>query len=348
MSQDLYTQLRIEDKEDAMLEISGEIAWAQLEKYYETSLQKTAEQIEIDGFRKGKAPHEAVESHVGQMSILQEAAQAALGDVYPAIVLEKKLKVLGYPQISITKIGHGSELGFTITTAVIPEVTLSDYKKIAAKHNKEEIKIEVSEQELEESIDRMRNMYAHSMGSEQKKGDPDVEHDLPELTDEFVGKLGDYKTVKEFREKFTEELRSHKEIEEQGKRRENMVLEISKDSSFEVPAVMVEAEIDKMLGAMREDVSRMGLEYDKWLEHSGKTEEDMRTEMKDDARDRARADVVLKEISLAEKLVPDQDKINEQVAKIQEAHPDAPEENIRAYVENIYINETVLEFLEKQ
>ena len=103
-----------------------------------------------------------------------------------------------------------------------------------------------------------------------------------------------------------------------------------------------------MLAAIKDDIARMGLEYKAWLEHSGKSEADMRTEMHDDAVARARADVVLKKIASEESITPDQDQVASQMSAIKEVHPDIPEENIRSYLENIYLNEATLKFLEEQ
>jgi len=347
MADTLYSKIEIATGDNSQLGITGTVVWEKVESYYKTTLEKMAADVELDGFRKGKAPIDQVESKLGQMAIMQEAAQRVLGDVYPAIVMEKKLAVIGYPQISLTKLAHGSDLEFLITTAVLPEIELGDYKKIAAGLNKEEVSVEVSEEELQQNIDQLRNMYAHTAEEGEDVSEKDSKK-LPELTDEFVGTLGDFKTVDEFKEKMKSQLTEQKETAEKGKRREAIIMAIAETGKFEIPEILIEAEKDKMLGAMKDDIARMGLEYSAWLEHSGKTEEEMRTEMTKDATDRARAELVLKEIAKLEKLSADETEMDKQIEQIKQAHPDAPEENIKLYVENIYVNEAVCQFLESQ
>lgn len=346
----LYSNINVETQEQSTVEITGSVAWDKLSPYYDKQLDKLAEEVEIDGFRKGAAPKEMVEKELGEMRILQEAAQDVLGNAYPAIVTEQNLSVIGYPQVQITKLAKGEDMEFNITTAVTPEVELADYKKIAAEKNTEEITAEVTDEEFEQQVEQLRNMYAHSAegAADTGKGDPEAEHDLPELTDEFVQKLGDYQDVDDFTTRFREELRERKLQDARAKRREEIINAIVEQSNLDLPDVLVESEKDKMLAQIKDDIARMGLEYNAWLEHSGKSEDDMRTEMHSDATARAGADIVLKEIARIENISPDEEKVQGQISAIQEVHKDIPEEQIRVYVENIYLNEAVLAFLEEQ
>ncbi len=346
----MYKIIEKNSQEPSAMEIKAEISWDHLEKFYQKRLEKIAEHAELDGFRKGKAPLEVVEQQVGQMEILQQAAQDALGDAYPAIILEEKLRVLGYPQMAITKIAHGADLEFTALTALMPEIQLPDYKSIAAKHNKEQKKVEISDEEFDQSVQRMRSMYAHSMNPDvvQETGDKDVIQDLPELSDEFVSKLGNYANVEDFTTKFRQELTDQKKHQEDGTRREAIIQAIAQEIHVEIPEVLVESEKDKMLAAIKDDISRMGLEFDAWLNHSQKTEKEMRKEMNEDAKERALADLILKAIAQEESITPQEEDVEAQISAIAEVHKDVPEENIRSYVENIYLNQSVLEFLDKQ
>lgn len=345
-----YTILETKELEQSSVSMTAEIAWEIFQDYYARRLDRITENIELDGFRKGKAPRDAVEQQVGQMEILQQASQDVIGDVYPAMVLEKELHIIGYPQIAITKMAYGSPLEFSVTTAVMPVIELPDYKNIAKKANQEEITVEVTDDEYNQAVDRIRTMYAHTATEphEHGKGDPDSEHDVPELTDEFVAKLGEYSSVADFETKFRQEMVERKQSDELAKRRESIIQDIVKETPLDLPEVLIESEKDKMLAAIKDDISRMGLEYSAWLEHSGKTEEEMRTEMHDDAVSRAQADVILKTIAREENISPDEERMAEQMSVIKEVHKDVPEENIRAYLENIFLNEAVLQFLDAQ
>ena len=83
---------------------------------------------------------------VGELSILEEGAYQAIREALPQLLSEHEYDFIGAPEVTITKIAQGEPLGFKIKIAVMPEVKLADYKKIAKEENlKEAPKIEVSE-----------------------------------------------------------------------------------------------------------------------------------------------------------------------------------------------------------
>src|SRR5690606_38080930 len=102
---------------------------------------------------------------------------------------KEDIKAIGHPQITITKIAEGADLEFKIVTAVLPEITLGDYKKVAKEENAKKYEVEVSEKEVEEAVMNLRKMRAQQEHTKnQKEGDEPIswndikEEDLPELT----------------------------------------------------------------------------------------------------------------------------------------------------------------------
>lgn len=371
----IYEQLEITDAENSRVGIKAAISWDHFAPYYEKALDAATKTAKLDGFRPGHAPRDAVEAQVGQMNILQDAAQAVLGDAYPAIVTDNKIRIIGYPQISITKIAHGEELGFFISTDVMPEVTLPDYKSIAADHMKTDLDVQVTDEDVDGQLKQIQEMYAHTMqqGEEKTEGasedkaeetgeeeageetkdkidqsDKKADKKTVEITDEFVQKLGDYKTVDDFKTQLRADILKQKETQARDKRREDIMSDIADKTEITLPEAVIAAEQDKMLAQIKDDISRMGMEFEAWLEHQKKTEEDVKKEIEPDARKRATVDWLLKEIGRDAGISADQEKVDAQVETLTTQHPDAPLENIRAYVENIYINEAVIDFLESQ
>src|ERR1035437_5036608 len=152
-----YTNIVLNSLPEREMEIVGQIAAERMSELRGKALQKVKEGAEIDGFRKGNAPDSLVTQKVGEMRLLEEAAEIALSEEYPNILEEHNIDAIGRPEITITKIGEGSPLEFKIKTALMPEVKSGDYKKIA-----EEIKnktatsagteTEVSEKEIEDVV----------------------------------------------------------------------------------------------------------------------------------------------------------------------------------------------------
>ena len=121
----------IKKLEKSEVEIIGSIPALQFMGYENEALASMGEKMEIPGFRKGKAPANLVKGAANEMMILEEMAELALYSEYPKILEENKIDAIGRPQISITKIAKGNDLEFKIVTAVLPQIELPDYKKLA-------------------------------------------------------------------------------------------------------------------------------------------------------------------------------------------------------------------------
>ncbi len=106
-----------------------------------TQKDKAAEalstRLEIDGFRKGKAPYEVVKQYAGGARIFEEAAYIIIEKKYKEIIAQSEFKIIGRPKIEIKKIAEGNPLIFNMTIALYPEVKLADYKSIALESAKE-------------------------------------------------------------------------------------------------------------------------------------------------------------------------------------------------------------------
>jgi FKBP-type peptidyl-prolyl cis-trans isomerase (trigger factor) len=344
--------LEINKKEKSTVEIKGEISWEDFEKSRGEALKKIGKNLEIDGFRKGKAPENMVVEKLGDGIILEEMAQITLSKVYPKILMENKIDAIGYPQINITKLASGNPLGFTITTAVIPEIALPDYKKIAGETNKKAEKVEVTDEEYKNFTLQLRRAKAHD---DFHKQNPDVkghdhpevkDEDLPELDLEYVKTLGDFSDMADFEKKVKEDILRDKEFRAKEKNRLSIIEEIEKNTTIEVPDILIKSETEKMVARMKGDVERMGLKFEDYLKSLNKTEEDLRGEFKSDAEKRAKVQMIVSEIAVKENVKPDQDKVNEEIKKVMDAYKDADEANARVYIENVLINEEVFKLLE--
>ncbi len=332
-----YTNIEIKKLENSEIEISGEILSETLEEKKDKALENVAKDIEIKGFRKGNVPKDVAQKHVGEMALLQEAAELALSEAYPNIILEHKLSPLGNPAISLTKLAPKENLGFKMKIAVMPEVTLPDYKTIAGKiANKEEEVEEVTDKEVDETIDQIKKQHALQ----------DKDAKQPEINDEFVKTLGDFKDVADFKAKIKENIGLEKKRIAKEKKRNEIIEEIIDKSKVSLPQLLVNSELERMFGQFKSDVERAGLTYENYLKEVKKTEEDIRKEWMPIAEKKAKMQLVLNQIAIEEKIKPEEDQVKKEVEHLLEHYKDAPEERIKIYVETMLTNEKVFEFLE--
>ncbi len=351
-----YSDIVITSLPEREVEIIGAITAEKMSAMREKALKKIKESFEVDGFRKGNAPETVIIQKVGEMAIMEEAAEIALGEEYPNILEEHNIDAIGRPEISITKIGVGSNLEFKIKTALLPEVKLTDYKKIAKKENAKETKTpEVTDKEVDEVIKNIQQNIAHQkMHDEAGLGAHSHDHgeikdeDLPEVTDEFAKMIGGFKDVAELREKIKENVGKEKELKEKDKHRTDILEAIMKDSTIDLPKIIVDGETDKMLAQFKDDIAKSGVSYEDYLKHIKKTEEDLRTEWKDTAVKRAKSQVILNTIAKEENITPEEEEIKKEMENILAHYKDAERFRVRMYVETFMTNELVFKFLEGQ
>lgn len=364
MTDKKYT-IEIKKNDDSTVTMTGEIAYETLAKYRKAAIEHIGKDIKIDGFRPGHIPENVLIERVGEMAILSEMAERAMAKAYPEMVKEQGLDVIGYPQVQLTKLAPENPLGFTLTVAVVPEVKLPDYKKIAADLNKKKESTEVTDEEVQKQIEdilRQKSAYERlqKKAADKKEGDaPEAEEapiekeediPIPELTDELVktlGQPGQFESVDDFKAKIKEHLAIEKEREVTSKHRAEITDAIIEKSEMVLPKVMVEAEMNQMFAQMQADLERAQLKFEDYLEHIKKTKEDLQKEWTPSAEKRAKLQLVLNKIAEAEKIEPDAGLVDHEVEHLMEQYKDADEARVRVYVSSILANDAVMKMLEE-
>lgn len=341
--------------EKSRVEIKASIPAATFDSYKSKALESIAKVVKIDGFRPGHVPANVVEKHVGDTAVLDEMAQLAISDAYPTLLVENKVDAIGRPGIAITKMAPGNDLEFTITTAVMPTINLADYKKIAQGVNAQNAEITVAESEIDSALLELRQMRAHNEMHEQGIEHHDHDHtkidekDLPELTDEFVKTLGKFEGIEDFKTKLRENLKKEKEAREVEKKRVALIDGIIAESTIDLPDMLVDFELDKMMQQFAHDISMMGMTMEDYLKRIEKTEAQLKTEWYENASKRAKMQLILDEIATKEKLAPTEEEVTTEKNKILDMykdHKDVSEDRVHAYVVQILTNAKAFEYLE--
>lgn len=381
MYMDFIKTFTVTKEPDAQVKIEGEVPYDELAKERQAAITKLGQNVEVDGFRKGHVPENIILAKVGEMAVLNEMAERALGKIYPAILKEHNVDAIGYPQIQVTKLAPDNPLGFTATVAVVPEITLPDYTALAKAANQDKASAEVTDEDVEKQIgeilrqkvayERLQKKAAKEAEAKEAVTDPtdlptpeseaqksaeqdDAEFDpenieLPALTDELVqtlGQPGQFQSVDDFKAKIREHLEIQKKQEAEAAHRAKITDAIIEKTEMELPQVLVNSEINQMFGQMEEDLTRAGLKMDDYLAHIKKTKEELVTEWTPAATKRAKLQLILNEIAQKEDIKPDEEQLNAQVAQLKEQYKDADEMRVRVYVASVMTNEAVMQFLE--
>lgn len=344
--------------ENAQVEIKVVLPVKELEKHREEVEKEAISHVKVDGFREGNVPRDIAMKHIQPLRVFEEMAQRAISAKYVDILENTKVKAIGHPQIMITKIAEGSDLEFTITTAVLPEVKLADYKKIAKTEMDKEDDLSVTDKDIQDAIDNIRKMRAQQTlsenpkeGEEPKSWNDIKDEDLPEVDDEFVKSVGKFENVDDFKSKIKENLESEKKAKAIEKKRIAMIDAILADSEIEVPDMMVDYEVNKMMHEFEGNIAMTGMKFDDYLKSINKTRDDYKKEWREQGLKRAQSQLMLNHIATQENIEPKDEDVEAEVSKIMEQYKDQKgidENNVRAYVASVLTHQKVFEFLESK
>ncbi len=337
--------VNVKELPDSKVEITGSVTWEAVAKYEKRAFEHMAGHLNIDGFRKGHIPENVAKSHIPEELLLNDMAEKALQDIYPEIIKETTIDVIGRPELAITKIARNAAVEFTITATVLPTIELPDYKKIA-KGIDPVTEEAVTEEDIEKVVQELRQLraYGHVHGADQEHNH---EEPLPEVTDEFAKSFGEFEDVKQMREKIRENVAREKAQDAKDKRRIAIMEGIVEKTDFVIPAIVLQSEQEKMLAQVEADITRAGFTLDDYLKQSNLTKEGMMNDFKPEAEKRARVQLVLNAISRKENIVPADEEVQVETERLMAMYPGADQVRTAAYVDMMLTNEKTLSLLEE-
>lgn len=315
-------------------EFIGEVPYAVIEPYRASALETIAKETEMPGFRKGHVPHDLVLKRIGEVAVLEEATEHFVREFYPELVAAHKLDVVGRPNIAVTKLAPHNPVGLRITVSLYPEVVLpKHWKDIAAN-----VPLEPAEAATDEEVDKTLEQLRQS-----RKKDGII----PELTDEFAKSIGAFESLDALKEQIKKGVSEEKQRAAREKRRGRIIDAVLEKVEVDPPRIFVEAELDKIISHMREDVVRFGVKYEDYLKQINKTESALREEFRDQAAKRAKLQLTLNKIAADENIEPEAEAVEHEMQHALTHFPDAQPELVRIHIETVLRNEKVLQVLEK-
>ncbi len=151
-----------------VLEVEKDKFQAALDKAY----RKVKNNIYIPGFRKGKAPRKIVEGMYGASVFYEDGINLLFPDVWEQVVEAEKLNVVGTPSVADINVDENGVLELTVEAGLYPEVTLGQYKGLAA----EKPSVEATEEEVDAEVKKLadRNATVETVERAAEDGDTTV------------------------------------------------------------------------------------------------------------------------------------------------------------------------------
>ncbi|MBT3230732.1 trigger factor [Candidatus Uhrbacteria bacterium] len=175
--------------------------------------------------------------------------------------------------------------------------------------------------------------------------------DTPKFDDAFAKNLG-MKDVKDLEGKLIENLTKENQVEEDRRQEKEMLELLSGKSNFDdIPDLLVNQEVDKMINEMKQAVAQRGVEFEEYLTSIGKTFADMKLDFATNALTRVKVALLLKEIAKLEDVKVEAKELDAEIVKVAEKYEKEDQKKYiqspqyRDYVEMQMKNKKTLDIL---
>lgn len=155
----------VEKKENNTAVFTVETDKAEFEAAVQSAYLKNKSQINIPGFRKGKAPRQVVEGMYGAEVFYQDALDELAPKAYEQGVTENELRVVGAPSITNVEVTDDRTASYTFSVDLYPVVTLGQYKGLEA------VKpvVAISDEDVDKELESVRKRNARQVSVDDRE-----------------------------------------------------------------------------------------------------------------------------------------------------------------------------------
>ncbi|OGK22268.1 hypothetical protein A3C98_00035 [Candidatus Roizmanbacteria bacterium RIFCSPHIGHO2_02_FULL_37_15] len=125
------------------IEIVVDVPKNTIEEKYKTAFSNLLQNLQVQGFRKGKVPAKIAEKHIKKEKIYEELIRIYFPQIYEDIIRKESLKPIISPKIELVNAKEMEDWQIKISVAEKPTITLGEYKDIVKKIKAEQKKSDI-------------------------------------------------------------------------------------------------------------------------------------------------------------------------------------------------------------
>ena len=141
------------------------------------------------------------------------------------------------------------------------------------------------------------------------------EKELPKLDDEFAKDVSEFDTIEELKADIKKSKEDAAAIRVEQEYKDALINKTVENAQVDVPAIMVEKQIDEMVNQFTHQLKHQGLDVDTYLKYTNAKMEDIREQMRNDAANRVKTELILEAIVKAENIEVTEEESNEELSK---------------------------------
>ncbi|MBI2315332.1 hypothetical protein HYU93_04745 [Candidatus Daviesbacteria bacterium] len=323
----------------SIVEVTITVPWTDLQTTWDQTLQRMAQDVELSGFRKGQAPVSMVEQQLGTR-LQDEVLKTAMPNFLIEALKGTDIIPIDYPKYDLLSFTKGNQLQFKATVTNRPNVTVGSYKAIKATRTTPKA---VTEEEVNKVIDDLYKRWSVKAGMQQPSanqpastgpgsavgqgGSINFQGGKPVVSgngqasgpnDAFAQAMGALSPT-DLKGKIKKDLETNVSYNNELDYEEAILQEVEKITTVELPEILIQDELNRMLVSLQRRVADMGLLLDDYLKGQGKTLEQLKNEWRVQAEKNVRMELGLAEIARMENVVISDAELQAEVDKIQDA-----------------------------
>ncbi|HYH12471.1 MAG TPA: trigger factor [Thermomicrobiales bacterium] len=371
-----------------MLDITADTE--EFAKAMDRAFRRVSKDLQIPGFRKGKAPRGIIERYYGREIFVQEAADDVMDTLYRQALQKEDITPVGEPDVEIVAL---EPVNFKVTVPVYPSNDPGDYTSVRV----EPQDASISEDDVNEVLERLQTSQATwvdpseprkpqegdqvTVDYQVKDGDEDFqepvedaqfvlgetnlltqlreriedmnvgdtetfdlvfdeddetadpsirgkaltytvtlkgvkERELAELDDEFAKSVADAASLEDLKQQIRDDVHQGKTSEARTNVVNEIINKIAEGAEVDPPAVMIDEEVEHQLNHLKQNLAQSGTPYEAYLRAQGKTEDEVKQDLRPDAERRLRNSLLLQEIARREEVEVTDDDINAELDRM--------------------------------
>ena len=324
----------IEKHPKSLVAVSITVPWADLEAKWSETLIRLGAEVEVSGFRKGSAPANMVEQQLGP-KLQEEFLKVVMPEFLIEALKGSDVVPIDYPKYELVSFNKGTDLVYKATVTNRPAIIIGNYKVIRV--TKQAAK-STSDEDVNKVIDDLFKRWqarASTGGTPSQSSQPTEAgaggtisfqngqqapqtNEISTAPDDNFAKAMGATDLVELKAKIRKDLVDHSSYNNELDFEESILQEVEKMTSVELPDILIEDELNRMLVSLQRRVADMGLLLEDYLKNQNKTLEQLKTEWRAQAEKNVRMELGLAEIAKMENVAISDQELQAEIDKIQD------------------------------
>jgi trigger factor len=164
--------------------------------------------------------------------------------------------------------------------------------------------------------------------------------ELPTLDDDFAKEQGEYETLDDFKAHLRKRIQERKDHEADHKFEDEVIKQVVAGSTVNLTDTLINRELEHLIHRMEHDLEARGLKLEEYLTHTEQTMEQFRDQLRPQAEERVKTDLVLSAVAQAEGITVSEDELKDRIGYLLQFYPPELREDIlkgknRDFVEGV-------------